>query len=101
MSGRPARISARYQASSSASHASDAFAAGYDLGKAKADGGGGGSADALNGSPPAGLTTDADLQYYVTYEGANGWLELEGFSMALANSGGAGGITKGAPVRRP
>jgi type VI protein secretion system component Hcp len=69
--------------------------AGYDLGKAKADGGGGGSADALNGSPPAGLTTDADLQYYVTYEGADGWLELEGFSMALANSGSAGGIKDG------
>ncbi|MDH4259948.1 MAG: tandem-95 repeat protein [Gammaproteobacteria bacterium] len=34
------------------------------------------------------LPTDVQLQYYVTFDGAPGWLELDSFSMGLSQSGG-------------
>jgi type VI protein secretion system component Hcp len=37
------------------------------------------------------LPTDVQLEYYVTFEGAPGWLELHSFSMGLANSGSLSG----------
>jgi len=57
----------------------------------------GATADAIKQLPVDGLPVDADLTYYVTYEGAGGWLELDGFSVSMSNitsigsaSGGAG-----------
>jgi type VI protein secretion system component Hcp len=43
-----------------------------------------------------GLPTDVQLEYYVTFEGAPGWLQLDSFSMGLENSGGVGGAGGGA-----
>ena len=36
------------------------------------------------------LPLDVSLKYYVTYEGADGWLELDSFSMGLSNNGSIG-----------
>jgi len=55
--------------------------------------------DALKGQQDLNaLPTDVDLQYYVSFEGSGGWLELGSFSMGLANSGalsGSGGALAG------
>jgi len=50
--------------------------------------------DALKAKLDDALPTDVQLKYYVTYEGAGGWLELDSFSMGLSSSatiGGSGG----------
>jgi VCBS repeat-containing protein len=64
------------------------------------DGGPAVAGDAFKGKlDEAALSTDTDLHYYVTFDGAPGWLELHSFSMGLANSGslsagGGGGAGK-------
>ncbi|HKV89427.1 MAG TPA: type VI secretion system tube protein Hcp, partial [Candidatus Dormibacteraeota bacterium] len=54
------------------------------------------TADAIKHLPTADAPVDAQLQYYVTYEGAPGWLELSGFSMDLSSPITIGGATGGA-----
>jgi type VI protein secretion system component Hcp len=56
----------------------------------------GASADAIKTLPVGGLPVDVNLDYYVTYEGAGGWLELEGFSVTLSNSTSIGSTSGGA-----
>jgi len=54
----------------------------------------GATGEASKALPTADLPVDVQLQYYMTYQGAPGWLELEGFSMELSNPtsiGSAGG----------
>ena len=53
-------------------------------------------ADAIKAKLDEGLPTDVQLEYYVTFDGAPGWLELHSFSMGLAQSGSLGGGGGGA-----
>jgi len=46
--------------------------------------------DALKADLDDALPLDVNLKYYVTYEGADGWLELDSFSMGLSNGGSIG-----------
>jgi len=70
---------------------------GFDFVEYKSfDGGPTVAGDAIKGKlDDAALPTDADLHYYVTFDGAPGWLELHSFSMSLANSGSLGGLGGG------
>ena len=54
------------------------------------------TADAIKHLPTPDLSTDAQLTYYMTYDGAPGWLELSGFSMSLSNPTTIGSATGGA-----
>ena len=64
---------------------------GFDFAQSESfDGGPSVAGDALKGKlDEAALPTSAQLHYYVTFDGAPGWLELDSFQMGLANSGSA------------
>jgi type VI secretion system secreted protein Hcp len=64
--------------------------AGFDFAANKGFTGGPPVAGDATGSPQdeEALSTGVDLKYYVTFDGAPGWLELDSFSMGLSNSGG-------------
>jgi VCBS repeat-containing protein len=65
--------------------------AGFDFAENKSfEGGPSIAGDAIKAQLDEGLPTDVQLEYYVTFDGAPGWLELHSFSMGLANSGSGG-----------
>ncbi|HZL99084.1 MAG TPA: type VI secretion system tube protein Hcp, partial [Planctomycetota bacterium] len=71
--------------------------AGFDFAKNESfEGGPAIAGDALKAKLDEGLSTDVQLEYYVTFDGAPGWLELHSFSMGLSSSGSLGGGGGGA-----
>jgi VCBS repeat-containing protein len=72
---------------------------GWDFQTNKAFDAGSASAQALK-AQGEGLSTEVDLDYYVRFDGAQGWLKLEAFQMGLENSATIGSGSGGAGAGR-